>query len=282
MFERFTHEAREAVVAGQIIARERNDPNIGTGHLLLGVLADQSTIGSRVLARLGVEAETVAGALADAADVEDGEELDAKALEAIGISLDTVRRRAEQAFGPGALSGRPQRMGGRRHFPFDREARKALELALREALALKHRHIGTEHVVLGLAREVWRPSCSLGPGPQRISGCCARSSWESWPTPPRHPTVVSTATAWELATTFRLGRFPEAETLVRQYASVVEDAGAEELPISAAHALRAGGLRWSHRDPFDRMLVAQALMENMKLVSRDAAISEVAGLAVVW
>lgn len=40
MFERFTHEAREAVVAGQIIARERNDPNIGTGHLLLGVLAD--------------------------------------------------------------------------------------------------------------------------------------------------------------------------------------------------------------------------------------------------
>lgn len=99
---------------------------------------------------------------------------------------------------------------------------------------------------------------------------------------PENRLFVSSATAWELAIKYRWSKFPEAEVLVAQYTSSVDELGADELPIDATHALRAGGLRWSHRDPFDRMLVAQAMIENMSLVSRDRAIGELAGLSVVW
>lgn len=93
---------------------------------------------------------------------------------------------------------------------------------------------------------------------------------------------VSSATAWELATKTRLGKFPEAEPIVAQYGSVVETLGASHLPVSPEHALRAGGLRWDHRDPFDRMLAAQAMLEHAVLLSRDSAFSELAGLDLRW
>ena len=67
---------------------------------------------------------------------------------------------------------------------------------------------------------------------------------------------VSAATAWELATKTRLGKFPEAEPIVAQYRSAVETLGAVNLSVAPEHALRAGGLRCHHRDPFDRMLAA--------------------------
>jgi hypothetical protein len=79
---------------------------------------------------------------------------DAAALATLGIDLDEVRRQVEEAFGPGALertraagAGR-RRLGGR--IPFDRATKKALELALREAVRFEHRHLGTEHLLLGL------------------------------------------------------------------------------------------------------------------------------------
>lgn len=94
--------------------------------------------------------------------------------------------------------------------------------------------------------------------------------------------LVSAASAWELATKFRLGRFPEAEVLVRQFAAVLDQLGAAELPMSADHALRAGGLRWTHRDPFDRMLAAQALIANVPLITRDPAFEDLPGLVLQW
>lgn len=94
--------------------------------------------------------------------------------------------------------------------------------------------------------------------------------------------LVSAASAWELGTKTRLGRFPEAEPIVAQYFSVAEALGAAHLPVDAAHALRAGGLRWDHRDPFDRMLAAQATIEHAILVTRDAAFAAIAGLDLVW
>lgn len=94
--------------------------------------------------------------------------------------------------------------------------------------------------------------------------------------------VVSAATAWELVIKFRAGRFPTAEPLVRQFESLSESLGIEVLPISAAHALRAGGLRWDHTDPFDRMLVAQAMLEDCVLVTRDRAMADVVGLSILW
>lgn len=94
--------------------------------------------------------------------------------------------------------------------------------------------------------------------------------------------LVSAASAWELATKFRLGRFPDAEVLVAQFSWVLDQLGAQELAMTAEHALRAGGLRWTHRDPFDRMLAAQALILNVPLISRDSAFASLPGLQVRW
>jgi PIN domain nuclease of toxin-antitoxin system len=93
---------------------------------------------------------------------------------------------------------------------------------------------------------------------------------------------VSAATAWELATKTRLGRFPEAEPIVAQFADAVRELGATDLPVDASHALRAGGIRWDHRDPFDRMLAAQAMVQHLTLATRDAAFAELAGLDLLW
>ena len=90
---------------------------------------------------------------------------------------------------------------------------------------------------------------------------------------PANQLLVSAATAWELGTKVRLGKFPEAEPLIAQYASTVGTLGADELPIHAVHALRAGALQWQHRDPFDRMLAAQALTEPLRLLTHDAMLA---------
>lgn len=94
--------------------------------------------------------------------------------------------------------------------------------------------------------------------------------------------LVSAASAWELSTKVRLGPFPTAEPLVVQYQQLVEDIGAVHLPIEPSHALRAGGLTWDHRDPFDRMLAAQALIEHTVLVTRDSAFRDLGGLETLW
>ena len=115
MFERFTDRARRVVVLAQDEARMLNHNYIGTEHILLGLLHE-------------------------------GEGVAAKALESLGISLDTVRQQVEEIIGQGqqAPSG---------HIPFTPRAKKVLELSLRESLQLGHNYIGTEHILLGLIRE---------------------------------------------------------------------------------------------------------------------------------
>jgi PIN domain nuclease of toxin-antitoxin system len=113
--------------------------------------------------------------------------------------------------------------------------------------------------------------------PERLSPT-ARSLIED----PANPLVVSAVSAWELAVKFRSGRFPSAEPLVRQFESVSARIGASALSMTTAHAVRAGGLAWEHADPFDRMLVAQALMENLTLVTRDRTMRAVDGLLTAW
>ncbi len=113
--------------------------------------------------------------------------------------------------------------------------------------------------------------------PERLGGT-ARALVQD----PANRLFVSAATAWELATKTRLGRFPDAEPIVAQYRELMADLGAHELAVTSLHALRAGGLRWEHRDPFDRMLAAQALLEHAALVSRDGAFADLAGIDVVW
>jgi PIN domain nuclease of toxin-antitoxin system len=93
--------------------------------------------------------------------------------------------------------------------------------------------------------------------------------------------LVSAASAWEIATKFRLGRMPEAEVLVQDMPGWFERAGLVELPITVAHAQRAGALSSQHRDPFDRMLAAQSLLENVPIVGRDEALADF-GVQLLW
>ena len=81
--------------------------------------------------------------------------------------------------------------------------------------------------------------------------------------------LVSAATAWEIATKHRLGRLPEADALAGDLRAAIASQGFEELPLSVADGERAGGLAGPHRDPFDRMLIAQALRYDLVIVSNE-------------
>jgi ATP-dependent Clp protease ATP-binding subunit ClpC len=116
MFERFTDRARLVVVQAQEEARRLDHDYVGPEHILLGLIHDE------------------VGGLA------------AKALESLGISLQTVRHRVEEIIGRGeqAPSG---------HIPFTPQAKDMFPLAQQESQSLGHHYIGTEHILLGLIRQ---------------------------------------------------------------------------------------------------------------------------------
>jgi ATP-dependent Clp protease ATP-binding subunit ClpA len=153
MFERFTHEARAAVQAAQREAADLRHDWIGTEHVLLGVFAAGGA-GAQLLDGFGIGADAVRDDVVRI--IGRGEDdLDPDALAVLGIDLDAVRERVERAFGPGAL--RPRRRCRRgaigTSMPFTPRAKKALELSLREAIALGAPDLCGEHLVLGLLRE---------------------------------------------------------------------------------------------------------------------------------
>jgi len=115
MFERFTNRARHVVVLSQEEARLLNHNYIGTEHILLGLLGEPESVGGQVLA-------------------------------GFGFTVDSAREEVAARVGRG-------KKGPAGHIPFTPRAKKTLELSLREALALKHKYIGTEHILLGLIRE---------------------------------------------------------------------------------------------------------------------------------
>lgn len=94
--------------------------------------------------------------------------------------------------------------------------------------------------------------------------------------------VVSAASAWELATKVRIGKMPSAANVLDSYGEHLERLGASELPITRRHALLAGSMQWDHRDPFDRMLAAQAILDDLTLISVDAQFSGLAGVRLRW
>jgi len=83
--------------------------------------------------------------------------------------------------------------------------------------------------------------------------------------------LVSAATAWEITTKHRLGKLPGADPIASDIPGAIAAQGFQELPVSVAEAARAGALPGPHRDPFDRMLIAQALARDLVLISNDAA-----------
>ena len=115
MFERFTERARQVVVLAQDEARALKHNYIGTEHILLGLLRNEEGLAARVLGSLGV-------------------------------TLDEARRQVARIVGSGEEAPAGE-------LPFTPRAKKALELALREALSLDHNYIGTEHILLGLVQE---------------------------------------------------------------------------------------------------------------------------------
>jgi ATP-dependent Clp protease ATP-binding subunit ClpC len=116
VFERFTERAKQVVVLAQEEARALKHNYIGTEHILLGLLREEEGLAARV-------------------------------LESLDITVEEVREQVKRLVGRGdedIVTGQ---------IPFTPRAKKVLELALREALALGHNYIGTEHVLLGVVRE---------------------------------------------------------------------------------------------------------------------------------
>jgi ATP-dependent Clp protease ATP-binding subunit ClpA len=169
MFERFTNAARGVVAQSQEHARRLKHRYIGTEHLLLA-LVEQDTGAGALLQADGLTVKGIEEAIGRLVGTQAGTlgADDAAALRAIGIDLDEVIARIEQNFGPVPLAAPPPeprrwfplrrqrpaarpRLGG--HVPFSGRSKKVLELSLREALRLGHNWIGTEHILLGLLRE---------------------------------------------------------------------------------------------------------------------------------
>src|SRR5438552_11606514 len=115
MFERFTERARQAVVMAQDEARLLRHNYLGTEHLLLGLLREEEGVAAR-------------------------------ALESLHVTIEEVRAQVARIVGEGEEATTGQ-------IPFTPRAKRVLELGLREALSLGHNYIGTEHLLLGLARE---------------------------------------------------------------------------------------------------------------------------------
>lgn len=165
MSARLTRQARHVVDRAQVEASELGHRRIGTEHLLLALLDPQAGATHEILSGTGLDQHGVRDRARRlvAADTEVLSQDDAVALKAIGIDLGAVREKLEAAFGPGALEvPEPRRRGLvhrllRRwdggHIPFSDRAKKVLELALREAIRLRHNFIGPEHLLLGLLRE---------------------------------------------------------------------------------------------------------------------------------
>jgi PIN domain nuclease of toxin-antitoxin system len=92
---------------------------------------------------------------------------------------------------------------------------------------------------------------------------------------------VSAVSAWEIATKFRIGRLPRAAALVADVSGAIASQGFLELPINLRHGQAAGDLPGPHRDPFDRMLIAQALLTNLVLVSNEVVLDRY-GVRRLW
>jgi ATP-dependent Clp protease ATP-binding subunit ClpC len=136
VFERFTERARQVVVLAQDEARALEHNYIGTEHILLGLLREEEGIAAR-------------------------------ALERLGVTLDETRAQVAEIIGQGEEPPAGQ-------IPFTPRTKAVLELSLREALALGHNYIGTEHILLGLVRESGglgaRILLGLGADPEQVRG----------------------------------------------------------------------------------------------------------------
>ncbi len=98
---------------------------------------------------------------------------------------------------------------------------------------------------------------------------------------PSNRVWVSAASSWEIATKYRIGKLPSGGRIAQDWSRRILSDGFIELDITPAHALKAGLLPGKHRDPFDRMLAAQSLLEGVGILSIDPALSDL-GAERIW
>ncbi|HVK34240.1 MAG TPA: Clp protease N-terminal domain-containing protein [Microlunatus sp.] len=153
MFERFTADARAVVVSAQAVARESGARAIDGRHLLLGLT---EAAGPATEAMTSVGLDPVRLALDLRTELSSGG-LDAAALASVGIDLAAVRASADEVFGQGALD-RVRRSPVKGHLPFTADAKKSLELALREAVRLHTSRIDGAMLLLGTLRGTGSPA----------------------------------------------------------------------------------------------------------------------------
>ena len=162
MFERFAKDTRRTVVRARHEALRAGADQVGCEHLLLGLLAEPGPA-TQALAAAGLaiselRAQLPGGPVARQDPLDAGpanpDPLDAEALAAVGIDLDSVRRATDAAFGPGALdrarSGRRGRPRATPHVSLSDDAKRSLELALRSTVRLQQSSISTGHLLIGM------------------------------------------------------------------------------------------------------------------------------------
>jgi len=98
---------------------------------------------------------------------------------------------------------------------------------------------------------------------------------------PEHKVWISAASAWEISTKTRLGKLPEAGDVAEKLPVYLRRARFLELPVTVAHALKAGKLPGPHRDPFDRMLIAQSFLSGFPVVTIDPVFRDY-GVGTLW
>lgn len=113
-------------------------------------------------------------------------------------------------------------------------------------------------------------------GSDRLSGVAHHAIAD-----PGNDILISAASAWEITTKHRLGKLPGADVVVTDVADCIASQGFQELPVTVRNGERAGRLPGPHRDPFDRMLIAQALTFDFPLVSIEAIFDRY-GVNRVW
>ena len=186
MLERFTRDARQLVQSARQHAERLHHNYVGCEHLLLAITEQPTATASQfdgagaTWSRIEAEIETVIGRGRADSD-------DKLALAALGIDLDAVRKAVEANFGPGSLDTIERRRArGRRRWlrwwrgdcqptgrpRFTPRAKRCLELSLREALRLKHAHIGVDHIALALLSRddtmAWAILVRLGVDPTNL------------------------------------------------------------------------------------------------------------------
>ena len=93
--------------------------------------------------------------------------------------------------------------------------------------------------------------------------------------------IVNAASAWDIATKYRIGKLSSAEVVIEQFEFALIQLQAREMPISRHHSLRAGLYSVAHRDPFDRILAAQSELEQLPLLTNDSAF-DLFSIKTIW